>query len=614
MRWNIAWALAILLIGGLARGGEPSVTVGSETRQNNLASVLLEVSSISGSSQTFLFNRPREGWIFVSAKLAGGGKAWVVVDDETRENAAIAPAAAAGGGGAAEAMRRVAAGEHRVRVECEGGARVERLTVKSIPELMHCGLGFESSIKGYGLFDMEFLKKDILPNVTTLLVPSNIQLPQETIDGWHRQGKKFVAEVGLNGRGKTAEEDFAYYTGIFEKAPFLDGVIINEFGMNRAEGPPNPERQKRAAARHLPYEEAFRKMRADERYKDKAIYCYFGGSANLVNYDDTGKTFVRTLIDVKYPVALERYIFERSSEQGSKDALQKFIDGIADWEANEPGVKPQMVVAFGLFSNPPGGINKLPNVDYHVWMDQQMHIVANDPVMVDLAGFNWWTTILADEETTRFVGKLYRHYALEGKTEMLTRDPLFMTHVQNADFQNGLEGWTLAPAAEESIAQKTFPRYGRIEGRYMGLGRPPDPEHLGDGFLWMKRNEKGPNTFSQTIKDLEPGRLYSMKMFSCDYQDLANSKTKTQEEATGFLGKVTLDGVEIDEKRSFREMYSSNPEPKIPVWITYHWTVFRATAPTAKLTVSDWPDDAKPTAAFGQEQTFNFIEIQPYHE
>ena len=69
---------------------------------------------------------------------------------------------------------------------------------------------------------------------------------------------------------------------------------------------------------------------------------------------------------------------------------------------------------------PPGGINKLPNVDFHVWMDQQMHLVANHPSLAGLAGLNWWTSSLADEETVRFVGKLYRHYALEGQKELLT--------------------------------------------------------------------------------------------------------------------------------------------------------------------------------------------------
>ena len=51
-----------------------------------------------------------------------------------------------------------------------------------------------------------------------------------------------------------------------------------------------------------------------------------------------------------------------------------------------------------------------------------------------------------------------------------------------------------------------------------------------------------------------------------------------------------------------------------PLWITYHWTVFRAKEPTARLTVSDWPSQQEPKGPFGLEQTFNFLELQPYHE
>ena len=146
----------------------------------------------------------------------------------------------------------------------------------------------------------------------------------------------------------------------------------------------------------------------------------------------------------------------------------------------------------------------------------------------------------------------------------------------------------------------------------MGLGRPPDPEHIGDTFLCMKRSPKGPNSFSQVIKDLQPGRLYSMKMFSCDYDDLVNPKAKKPEESKA-IASVVIDGVEVDAKRSFTEVYASNPEPKVPVCITYYWTVFRAKAATAKLTVSDW-QSATDAGPFGQEQTFNFLEIQPYRE
>ena len=77
---------------------------------------------------------------------------------------------------------------------------------------------------------------------------------------------------------------------------------------------------------------------------------------------------------------------------------------------------------------------------------------------------------------------------------------------------------------------------------------------------------------------------------------------------------VVIEGVAVDAKRSFTEVYSSTPEPKIPVCITYYWKVFKASATTAKLTVSDWQSEQEPGAPFGQEQTFNFLEIQPYRE
>jgi hypothetical protein len=73
-------------------------------------------------------------------------------------------------------------------------------------------------------------------------------------------------------------------------------------------------------------------------------------------------------------------------------------------------------------------------------------------------------------------------------------------------------------------------------------------------------------------------------------------------------------GADVDRARSFAETYASNPEPETPVCITYYWRVFRAKGRSATLTVSDWPESEQPAAPFGQEQAFNFVEIQPYHE
>jgi hypothetical protein len=609
-------ALLLSLICFFAKAVPAEGFFSGERKLNNLVSELLEVSSISKSSESFTFNRSADGWIFIASTCTGKGSARIILD---RKSPSLI-IHEAGSSPRQEAMRFVTQGEHTIRVECQGKIRVDKLEVRAIPELIHCGLGFNPEIKSYGLYDMAFLKRDILPNITTLIVPNGIKLSASVIDDWHRQGKRFVAEVGINSQGKTAEDHCKYWTSFYEKAPFLDGLIINEFIVNRpviewAELTPNRlARMEKERQQYKVYGEAIKRMRTDDRFKNKMLYAYVGGSGKKLNQEIIGTNFISTIVDCGYQVALERYLHEMSSEKGSKDALQTFVDGIANWEAKEPQVMKQMIIAFGLFSMPPGGLNKQPNVDYHVWMDQQMNVVANHPVLSGIAGLEWWTSALADEETVRFVGRLYRHYAIEGKTNMLTNDPLFLTHIHNADFEKGTKGWTLHPAEKGSIAAKSFPRYGRIEGRYMGLGRPADPEHIGDTFLVMKRSEKGPNIFSQTITDLKPGRLYSMKMFSCDYNDLVNPKPKKREEATGFIGSVILEGVDVDTKRSFTEMYSSSPEPKIPVWITYHWKVFRAKGPTAMLTVSDWPSGKEPGARFGQEQTFNFLEIQPYHE
>ena len=616
-----SWLLTIALVTSslisfcqTAMAADAKVLFSGEKKRNNLVADLLEVASIAAPGASFPFTRAHEGWIFIAATHTGNGTAKIFLDDA--QDAAIG-VHGDGTVNPAEGFRYVTKGEHQIRLECDGEITITTLSVRAVPELIDCGL-FDPAIKSYGHYDMDFLRKDILPNITTLIAPQSVNLSQEVINDWHRQGKKFVAQTGVSSRATTADEHFAHWTKVMDAASFADGIIIDEFIINRPSTrwslrPTRERRTQRQIERHQACEEAFKRIRADERYKDKTVYAYIGGSGKTLNQESIGPTFVRTLMDCRYPIALERYIFERSSEQGSKDALQEFVHGIADWEAKEPGVTRNMVMTFGLFSSPPGGINKLPNVDYHVWMDQQMNVLANDPVMADMGGINWWTSIQTDEETVRFVGKLYRHYAIEGKTVMYTKDPLFLTHIQNADFEKGLEGWTLHPAEEGAIQPNSFPRYGRIEGRYMGLGRPPDPEHIGDTFLVMKRSEKGPNSFSQTVKDLQSGRLYSMKMFTCDYNDLINPTEKTQEQANKFIGKVTLDGVDLDTTRSFTEMYASNPEPKIPVWITYHWYVFKAKDATAQLTVSDWESDT-PEGPFGLEQTFNFLEIQPYYE
>src|SRR5581483_10125854 len=161
--------------------------------------------------------------------------------------------------------------------------------------LIHCGLGYDPAIKSYGRYDLDFLKTDILPNVATLIVPHNIALPPSVIDDWHRQGKRFVAEVGIDGPGTTAEDHFKHWTSFLGEAPFLDGIVVNELIVNNPSTPPgaavSPERQARVdreRQRHGVYQEAIQKLRADRRYKDKSFYAYVGGSGKKLNREMVG--------------------------------------------------------------------------------------------------------------------------------------------------------------------------------------------------------------------------------------------------------------------------------------------------------------------------------------
>src|SRR5258706_7686391 len=215
MSANLLASIAIL-ISGSAGSVETGTLPSRERRLNNLVSELVEVSSISTPSKPFAFRRSSDGWIFISSICNGSGAVRLILDKEARAETVIVHNSQ--GGLRGEAMRYVTKGEHSIEVECKGDVSVDKLQVKAIPELIHCGLGFNPEIKSYGLYDMEFLKADILPNVTTLIVPSNIKLSTPVTDDWHGQGKRFVAEVGINSQSKTAEDHFKYWTSFYDKA------------------------------------------------------------------------------------------------------------------------------------------------------------------------------------------------------------------------------------------------------------------------------------------------------------------------------------------------------------------------------------------------------------
>src|SRR5262249_7858016 len=122
--------------------GDGTVVFSGQKKRNNLVSELLEVAAFSKSGNSFPFTRSGEGWVFLSAGYMGKGKLKSLLDDASGSAPVVLHAAdsAAERSAVAEAVRRVAKGKRKIRADCEGAVRVEKLVVKSIPDLVQCGL------------------------------------------------------------------------------------------------------------------------------------------------------------------------------------------------------------------------------------------------------------------------------------------------------------------------------------------------------------------------------------------------------------------------------------------------------------------------------------------
>jgi len=558
---------------------------------NNLVTELLHVGPSAGAEQSFTFTSPREGWVFFASEgsVPAAGSIRVSLDGESPgEIIAHRPSQR----GPVEVMRLLPAGKHTLSVISVGGARLRSLVVRAIPELLYCQFQANPHVSEYGPYDWSFLEKHVLPHCTTVIGGAAPEYAPY-IEQWKRMGRHWIVGCGVSGlTGDTqltadeVEKDWSDSPGFQD--PRLDGVIADEFFGGESE-------------KYAAWTEALRRILHDPRFKGKTFYPYCG---NMFE-GRASREFIQVAMDAGSRFAWERYFPEQPTEAQARAHLARYLrDDMLAWRKAQPGAAQHMIVCFGYLSQPPESLNINPGADYKVWMDMQFNMLANDPAFEGLYGVMEYLSSYADEENVRWAARLYRHYCIEGHTTPLMSDPYLLPHLKNPDFDHGLDGWKVTAAEPGSISAKSMDGYSWLEGRY--------PETTqGNTFLWMKRSGRGPNTVAQSIKGLQPGRLYSLKMYTGDYQDLALE----QKHAVS----IKLDGVEVLQGKSFQHVfpncYSHNYGPyntQHHAWMNYHWRVFRASAPQAKITLSDWASERDPGGPIGQELMFNFVEVQPY--
>jgi len=572
---------------------------------NNLCWELLNVhSGLFGEiDEKQEFTLPYDRWVLIRTTAVVGkkGKISVRLDSDPKDVDPIRHSKQ--GKSTLEAMRYLKAGKHAVVVTRQGKAHLRRLVVRAVPELQHAFYGADSRLRPYGPYDWDFLKKDVLPNVNTMLAGLEHYRRGDAFDRlkeWKRMGRKWVSYKWIpreffKEEGDPAEKFYKFWSDCAAyQNPLVDGLIVDEFyGGDRTD--------------YDVYSEVVKKLNSNPEFKGTAFYPY----CDLMNAKDRSSEFGKVCMEGGGYLCWEAYFSEVADQAEARRIMyRKMVNQMPFWEEAIPGCTRRMVIVLCYMSAPTESSNRRPDVDFNVFMDMQMNLIANHPAFFGLGGLQEYHCGYSDEENVRWAGRLYRHYALEGNTEPINDDPYNLTHISNPDFAEGTEGWNIQPAEKDSIQAKSYKRYGRMQSRW------PETSD-GDTFLWMKRSAGKPNKFSQEIKHLTPGRLYSMKMITADYQNLINGVSERKTNAVS----IKLDNVEIlpGDDKSFQFSTASpiaagkfTTEKKL--YTNYHWRVFRAKKKTAKLTVSDWKSDTEPGGPIGQELMYNFIEIQPYIE
>jgi hypothetical protein len=554
---------------------------------NNFVTELLNVRPGAGSEQRYKFWNPRDGWVFIasSAQVGEGGQLRLTLDGARPEDALILQDS--GGSAVAEAMRELPAGDHTLRLEQSGTCRPQRLIVRAIPEMVFCKFGYDPHMKPYGPYDWSFLKRNVCPHVTTI-VGSGERAPATE---WRQEGRKWIFEcplLGTSGKPVAVEDvEQEWLTRASDPACKPDGIIVDEFGSENDNYPV--------------WEEALRRLHRNPGFQGLSFYPYSG---SLWEGKDATR-FLRTVLEYGDKFAWERYLEEQPTESKAREVLKEMLsDEMPAWEKALPGCVRDMIVCFSYLCAPPESQNIYPNVHYKAWMDMQYRWLANDPSFWGVAGVMEYTCGYADEEAVRWAARLYRHYCIEGNTQPLCRDPYIQAHIENGDFADGLTCWQVEPAGADSITAGSMAGYSWLEGRY-------PQTTVGDTFLLMRRSAAKPNVVSQTIKGLVPGRLYSLKMFTGDHQDLS---VKEQHAVS-----ISIEGVQVIRRKSFQFVYPNlsghlwgRYDQPGKAWMNFYFEVFRAQGSEALLRISDWKSPQDPGGRNGQELMFNFVEVEPY--
>lgn len=544
--------------------------------------------------KVFSFEKERDGWIYITidATLSKADRVWITLADDLSEKPVLSITSQMQTDKSRETMRFVKAGSYKIRIWNKGTPHVHSVIVRSIPEIIFYRVLFLRKAKhNYDfvqIYQWDYLTQNILDNYNVIV--SNVDEEYHPyIAEWRKRGRKWLAAGGLSW-ADTVDGVYEEWGTLMEN-PLYDGIIIDEFGWSPKHFQKYPL-----------WSETMKRIKNNPVCEDKMLY----GFGPKSYYYPKLKELLKMLFEPGYKCVPEAYYIEKPTEIAAEQYLNESFTGIfTKWGKSFPGVVNNIIICLAPSNIPPlASWNTCPNVNFKVFVDKQFYYLANEPVFKNLYGVTLYTSSIMDEEILRWSTELVRHYLIEGNREMLGKDPYILTHLKNPGFEQGKAGWDFSPASNESIKVITVAEM-KFKKQFEWN---PIPE--GNKILYTKRSSTKPNIISQKIKHLVSGRLYSLKVYNCDFVNFGDKKQ--------IPTSIKLNGVEVLKEKSRDQVFSCSfplakgTQKKTKVCWNAHYRVFRAKSESGQLVLSDWKSDTTAGGPANQEIIWDFIELQPY--
>ena len=543
-------------------------------RLNNMTVEFFNQPVRSGESVAFAI--AHDTWMYFTVKDIEQGQSFkITIDKQAIQSDELT--------GLPEAFRLIPAGKHTVTANCSG-----TLIVRTIPELFSCGMNQGPSIALFPPFDWSFARKYALNAVTTLNRGSYVSNGRELVDAAHHTGRIWLEDMHIV-HCKDSDDMASFMEKKLAALDFRDGNTANEVGFGW----------------HVIkyYTPALKKVKYDH---SKLIYTWNVTTPPFSKADDLD--FIGTALNAgngRGKIIHETYMKTKKTEEEARQyVLRELLPVISTCNAYYPGYTRRAGVILGNFNQ----LNVItiehhPQVDFKYYLDLQWNLVANTPEFEGIGVIGYWGTHLSDEELYRWSHRLLRHYGVEGRKDMLSKDYGFSYipgHIVNNDFEDGLKGWAVEEAEKGSVSIQKFKGYGlRNQERW------ERSDDCGDQFCVLKAVAGKPNRVSQVAKNLVPGKTYMLLFSVGDYDDLKKQELNPRRlgldailENADILPEST---VFVDSRKKGSYAHNHNIARQ-----NLHRIIFKPKASTMLLTFTD--AKAKP----GEHLMFNYIQVKPF--